>query len=611
MSSGTSNHSFPPSARVPGACPSVGRIGTLAFALGIGAAIATGMGAGVAFADQQDLGTASAEQASPQTVRSGNSPKTGTARTGPASRGAAKASEATPNPAAARRVAARMAPADPAAVSRSSSDTAPSAHPVITATPPVGLSVAAVSRSPLVIPAVAALKVPAASLAAATAGAAPLAAATAGVAPWAAATASPTVYAAASALAVPAANAVATAAPRPVALMVTNVLARLAAAISGNTQWVPADAGVGLMAMGARRKAATAAASSGTTPSAEGELLKGAGTVVSDNTASSKKALKLVTSGTASTTLNIVASTALTVTAKAGSGPSTMTVSIDGTPITTILVKSTSYTDYTFAGAIPAGKHTVSVSSSSATSSNPLYIDTLSTSTAAIGDQFSGKAGSALSKFWKKTIGTGWDPGVQNYTDGGVYLDGQGHVVIQATKTSTGGYTSGRIETANTLSLGYGTITARIQVPQGQGLWPAFWLMGADSAITGWPQAGEIDVMELPSTTTTMYSTLHGPIDGTNATQQAQVISQLPNLSTGYHNYWVSHLENQITFGVDGQTLGTLTPADLAPGETWVYNRPMYVILNLAVGGSWAGAPDSTTPTVSTMTVDSLTWTAA
>ncbi len=117
--------------------------------------------------------------------------------------------------------------------------------------------------------------------------------------------------------------------------------------------------------------------------------------------------------------------------------------------------------------------------------------------------------------------------------------------------------------------------------------------------------------MELPSTTTTMYSTLHGPIAGTTATQQAQIISTLPDLSTDYHNYWVRHLENQITFGVDGQTLGTLTPADLAPGETWVYNRPMYVLLNLAVGGPWAGAPNSTTPSTAKMIVDSVTFTPA
>lgn len=146
------------------------------------------------------------------------------------------------------------------------------------------------------------------------------------------------------------------------------------------------------------------------------------------------------------------------------------------------------------------------------------------------------------------------------------------------------------------------------QSAQGQGLWPAFWLKGADEDTTAWPQSGEIDVLELPSTTTTVYSTLHGPIAGTTATQQAQIVSNLPDLSTGYHSFWVRHLVDEITFGVDGTTLGTLTPASLAPGSTWVYNRPMFAILNLAVGGPWAGAPNGSTRFPAKMLVDSVQW---
>ena len=100
----------------------------------------------------------------------------------------------------------------------------------------------------------------------------------------------------------------------------------------------------------------------------------------------------------------------------------------------------------------------------------------------------------------------------------------------------------------------------------------------------------------------------HGPIAGTTNTQQAQIISTLPFLSTDYHNYWVRHLPNEITFGIDNQTLGTMTPDSLAPGETWVYNRPMYICLNVAVGGAWAGAPNSTTPFPAKMMVESVRW---
>ena len=82
----------------------------------------------------------------------------------------------------------------------------------------------------------------------------------------------------------------------------------------------------------------------------------------------------------------------------------------------------------------------------------------------------------------------------------------------------------------------------------------------------------------------------------------------MPDLSTDFHNYWVRHLPNEITFGIDNQTLGTLTPDSLGPGETWVYNRPMYVNLNVAVGGSWAGAPNSSTAFPAQMLVDSIRW---
>ena len=407
----------------------------------------------------------------------------------------------------------------------------------------------------------------------------------------------------------------------------SNFLASLSNAMTGGTPTVPADGALALMVGAVRREidaalnpqaaatrvGAATATTSTTTSATEAEKLAlspaTSGRIVYDRNASGRSALALTGSGTASTTVSVPASTALTIRARASSGSPNMTLSIDGTPITTVVVSSTSYQDYTFAGTIPAGTHVISVSTSNATSLRTLYLDKVSTTVGAIGDQFAGKSGSAPSStIWSPTIGTGWDPGIQNYTSSGAYLDGQSHLVIQATRSNTGAWTSGRVETANKLSLGYGTVTARVMVPKGQGLWPAFWLVGADAATNGWPQTGEIDVMELPSTTTTMYSTLHGPIAGTTATQQAQIISNLPDLSTGYHDYWVTHLENQITFGVDGQTLGTLTPADLAPGETWVYNRPMSAILNLAVGGSWAGEPDSTTPSTAKMLVDSVTF---
>lgn len=415
------------------------------------------------------------------------------------------------------------------------------------------------------------------------------------------------------------------------------VLASLSTAMSVNTPTPAVDTALAILLGTTRREGdiavrgsglatqqtiAPAAATSSTTSSTTGVEAErmtvstaGAGIVVTDRTASGKSALALVKNGTASVTVTVPAATGLVVRAKASlnAGAPSMTLSIDGVPVATIMVKSTKWSDYTFAGAIPAGTHELSITYSNnydtATGTRDLFIDKITTVTGTIGDEFSGSAGSAPnSSVWTVKTGSGWTPGIENYTTNNAFLDGYGNLVLQAVKTSSGGYTSGWVESTNKMSFGYGTTTARIKVPKGQGLWPAFWLKGADEDTTAWPHSGEIDVMELPSTTTTMYSTLHGPIAGTTATQQAQVISKLPDLSNGYHNYWVRHLENQITFGVDNITLGTLTPESLPSGATWVYNRPQQVILNLAVGGPWAGAPDSTTPSQASMTVDWVRW---
>jgi beta-glucanase (GH16 family) len=227
-------------------------------------------------------------------------------------------------------------------------------------------------------------------------------------------------------------------------------------------------------------------------------------------------------------------------------------------------------------------------------------------------EDFNGPAGSPPNPaYWSYITGTGVDDGVENYQPGNAFLDGQSHLVIQAVQTGNG-YTSGNIQTKNKLSFGYGTLTARIKMPSGQGLWPAFWLVGADEDAVPWPQCGEIDIIELPGTSTTYYTTLHGPINGmpntVQGTQQAQLSGPIADLSTDYHNYWVARVPDSITVGIDSRALGTFTPQSLPPGAQWVYNRPMYALLALAVGGNWAGAPDSSTHFPAEMLVDWLRW---
>lgn len=224
-------------------------------------------------------------------------------------------------------------------------------------------------------------------------------------------------------------------------------------------------------------------------------------------------------------------------------------------------------------------------------------------------EDFQGPAGAPPDPgIWGPAVGTGWDAGVEKYLPENAVLDGDGHLAITAEKSGDG-YTSGRVQTKDRVDFGYGTLTARIQVPSGQGLWPAFWLVGADENTNPWPGAGEIDVAEFVSDPNQFHATLHGPTqDPSSNFQQAQITYAGEDFSQDFHDYWMNHEADSVTVGVDGTTLGTFTPASLPPDATWVYNKPFYAILNLAVGGNWAGPPDASTPFPATMLVDSVTW---
>jgi len=223
-------------------------------------------------------------------------------------------------------------------------------------------------------------------------------------------------------------------------------------------------------------------------------------------------------------------------------------------------------------------------------------------------DDFDGPAGASPdSDKWAVVEGTGWDSGVEDYSWDNAVLDGNGNLTIQARKTANG-YTSGRVQTKGKASFGYGTLTARIKVPSGQGLWPSFWLVGADEDSNPFPGAGEIDVAEMVSDPTTRYSSVHGPVSGVWDYLQDQIITFGGDLSQGFHNYWMTHTKDAITVGVDDTKWGTFTPGSLPAGATWVFNKPFYVVFSLAVGGSWAGPPDGGTDFPATMLVDCLNW---
>jgi beta-glucanase (GH16 family) len=165
----------------------------------------------------------------------------------------------------------------------------------------------------------------------------------------------------------------------------------------------------------------------------------------------------------------------------------------------------------------------------------------------------------------------------------------------------------------------YGRFEARIRVPEGSGLWPAFWLLGADCEQVGWPLCGEIDIMEYRRQEPTSVSgSIHGPGYSGETVPQGQITKSydLENdrFDAGFHIFGIEWGPDYINYYVDDILYNQITPEDLeitpedpdnpdALGE-WVYNKPFYIIINLAVGGNFPQAPDSDEVFPQSMLVD-------
>lgn len=171
-------------------------------------------------------------------------------------------------------------------------------------------------------------------------------------------------------------------------------------------------------------------------------------------------------------------------------------------------------------------------------------------------------------------------------------------LVLKAVRTGAGSYTSARLKTKGLFATGHGRIEARLKLPQGQGIWPAFWMMGTHIDTTPWPSCGEIDVMEmvghLPGT---LYGTLHGPgYSGQHGPTRSTVLPDGQTFGDAYHVFAVDWRPGRIDWFLDGKNFHTVTPADLPAGAQWVFdNIQCFLLLNLAVGGAWPGYPDETT----------------
>ncbi|HWZ00494.1 MAG TPA: glycoside hydrolase family 16 protein [Edaphobacter sp.] len=187
-----------------------------------------------------------------------------------------------------------------------------------------------------------------------------------------------------------------------------------------------------------------------------------------------------------------------------------------------------------------------------------------------------------------------------------------GNLVITAQKEDLTGpdgiphhYTSARLNTQNHIAQKYGRFEARIQLPTGKGIWPAFWLLGDNHETAPWPDCGEIDILETIGAPDTIYSTLHGP--GYSGRKGPTTKFPLPageSVNTAFHVYAVEWSPDDIKFFFDDRLIAHRTPADLPPGTHWVYDHPFYILLNLAVGGYWPGIPDDTTIFPQQMLID-------
>ena len=190
-----------------------------------------------------------------------------------------------------------------------------------------------------------------------------------------------------------------------------------------------------------------------------------------------------------------------------------------------------------------------------------------------------------------------------------------GQLVIEADQESYDGYnyTSARMLTQGLGSWAYGRFEARIKIPRGQGIWPAFWMLGTNFTSVGWPTCGEIDIMENIGKTSdqgTDHGTIHGPVSGGGDYNGGSGVGgtyTLPGgaaLSDDFHIYAMEWTTNQIKWFLDTNNFFTATPASLPSGGTWVFTAPQFIILNVAVGGNWPGNPDGTTVFPQQMLVD-------
>jgi beta-glucanase (GH16 family) len=228
-------------------------------------------------------------------------------------------------------------------------------------------------------------------------------------------------------------------------------------------------------------------------------------------------------------------------------------------------------------------------------------------------DDFEGPAGARPDPaIWSFDVGGhGWgNQELQFYTDRpeNAALDGQGALVINARREPWQGreYTSARLTTRGTVEPTYGRFEARLELPVGKGMWPAFWLLGADHDRVGWPACGEIDVVEgRGSQPWRVSGAAHGPgYSAGDALLGGFETADRAPLAGAFHVYAVEWEPGELRFFVDGHQYHTVRASRLPGGARWVFDHPFYLLLNLAVGGTFGGPLDASTLFPQSLRVD-------
>lgn len=228
-------------------------------------------------------------------------------------------------------------------------------------------------------------------------------------------------------------------------------------------------------------------------------------------------------------------------------------------------------------------------------------------------DDFDGPAGQLpdAARWTYDVGGDGWGNNQLEYdtrSPNNVSLDGAGHLVITARKEpfEKNGYTSARILTKGLFAQKYGKFSARMKLPSGgQGIWPAFWLLGADIATSGWPKCGELDIMEFRGQEPgIIHGTAHGPgYSAGGAITARYVLPGGARFDQDFHVFSITWTAARVTWAVDDVAYHSVTPSDLR-GSDWVFDHPFFIILNVAVGGNYVGSPNASTVFPTQLVVD-------